>query len=137
MGSKAAMKTMKEADVILAIGTRLSVFGILASYDIEYKPKNADIIQIDINPRNITHTHPVEVGLIADEKTASAEIYNQLKGTEKAVDNARMEKISTLKADWEKELVDLAMVEGDPINPRRALLELRKAFPDKDRKSVV
>src|SRR5690625_3114570 len=41
-----------------------------------------------------------------------------------------MEKNSTLKADWEKELVDLAMVEGDPINPRRALLELRKAFPD-------
>ena len=130
MGSKAAMKTMKEADVLLAIGTRLSVFGTLASYDIEYFPKNADIIQIDINPRNIARTHPVEVGLIADAKSASAEIYNQLKGTEKAVDNARMEKISTLKADWEKELVDLAMVEGDPINPRRALLELRKAFPD-------
>src|SRR5699024_350990 len=32
--------------------------------------------------------------------------------------------------EWEKELHDLAMEEGDPINPRRALLELRKAFPD-------
>ncbi|MBO5429213.1 MAG: sulfoacetaldehyde acetyltransferase, partial [Peptococcaceae bacterium] len=62
MGSKAAMNTVAEADVILAIGTRLSVFGTTPQYDINYFPETAKIIQIDINPLNIARTHPVEVG---------------------------------------------------------------------------
>src|SRR5699024_2257895 len=78
MGSKAAMHSMKEADVLLAIGTRLSVFGTLPSYDIDYFPKDADIIQIDINPRHIARTHPVEVGIIGDAKSATEAIYEQL-----------------------------------------------------------
>ena len=39
MGSKAAMHSLKDADVLLAIGTRLSVFGTLPAYDIEYFPE--------------------------------------------------------------------------------------------------
>lgn len=130
MGSKAAMYSLQEADVLLAIGTRLSVFGTLPSYDIDYFPKNASIIQIDINPRNIARTHPIEVGIIGDAKAASKEIYDQLSKTEKRTDVVRQNKITQRKADWEKELYDLAMQDGDPINPRRALLEVRKAFPE-------
>lgn len=130
MGSKAAMKSLEKADVLLAIGTRLSVFGTLPAYDIEYFPKNAQIIQIDINPRNIARTHPVEVGIIADAKSASEEILKQLQNEENKVNSARLKEIGTLKEEWEKELIDLAMVDGNPINPRRALLEVRKALPD-------
>ena len=130
MGSKAAMHAIKDADVLLALGTRLSVFGTLPSYDIDYFPKQAEIIQIDINPRNIARTHPVEVGIIGDAKAASEGIYKLLSKETKEKDIARQEEISKLKTDWEKELIDLAMVEGNPINPRRALLEVRKAFPE-------
>lgn len=131
MGSKAAMYTLKDADVMLAIGTRLSVFGTLPCYDIDYFPKNAKIIQIDINPRNIARTHPVEVGIIGDAKATADEILKLLEATgAKTTNHQRLEEVSKLKADWDKELVDLAMVEGDPINPRRALLELTKALPE-------
>ena len=41
MGSKAAMNSMAEADVILAIGSRLSYFGTLPQYDIDYFPESA------------------------------------------------------------------------------------------------
>ncbi|MEK5145707.1 MULTISPECIES: sulfoacetaldehyde acetyltransferase [Psychrobacillus] len=130
MGSKAAMNSLKKADVLLAIGTRLSVFGTLPAYDIEYFPKNAAIIQIDINPRNIARTHPVEVGIIGDAKSSSEEILKQLNSDEREVVSSRLVEINNLKEEWEKELVDLAMVEGNRINPRRALLEVRKALPD-------
>src|SRR5690625_2247060 len=130
MGAKSAMYALKDADVLLAIGTRLSVFGTLPSYDIDYFPKQADIIQIDINPRNIARTHPVEIGIIGDAKAASDEIYKLLAQESKEKNTTRQEEISKLKADWEKEMVDLAMVDGNPINPRRALLEVRKAFPE-------
>lgn len=53
MGSKAAMRILQKADVILAIGTRLSYFGTLPQYDINYFPKSAKIVQIDINPQHI------------------------------------------------------------------------------------
>lgn len=130
MGSKAAMHTLKEADVLLAIGTRLSVFGTLPSYDIDYFPKEADIIQIDINPRHIARTHPVEVGIIGDARSASEAIYDKLSQDSKPKDTARLDKVAKRKEEWEKELVDLAMEDGNPINPRRALLELRRALPE-------
>ncbi|MBP1949876.1 sulfoacetaldehyde acetyltransferase [Virgibacillus litoralis] len=132
MGSKAAMHTLKKADVVLAIGTRLSVFGTLPCYDIDYFPKNAKIIQVDINPRQIARTHPVAVGIIGDAKATSDEIYRQLKleSSSPEKNQVRLEEVSKLKDEWEQELVDLAMEDGNPINPRRALLELTKALPD-------
>ena len=131
MGSKAAMNTMAEADVILAIGTRLSVFGTLPQYDINYFPESAKIIQIDINPLNIARTHPIEVGIIGDARAAAVEILKLLQDKigDRAIDSARMEEIKQRKAGWEKEITDMAMVDGDPINPRRALYEISRAIP--------
>ena len=132
MGSKAAMNTLKKADVVLAIGTRLSVFGTLPCYDIDYFPKEAKIIQIDINPRNIARTHPVEVGIIADAHEASKAILKCLKEVipEKEENTNRIMEIYEVKQEWEKELFDLAMSDGSPINPRRGLLELMNALPE-------
>ncbi|WP_286228751.1 sulfoacetaldehyde acetyltransferase [Neobacillus mesonae] len=132
MGSKAAMYSLKDADVVLAIGTRLSVFGTLPCYDIDYFPKQAKIIQVDINPRNIARTHPVEVGIIGDANAASVEIAKRLKERTPnlAPNQETLRQVAELKAQWDKELVDLAMVDGNPINPRRALLELTKALPE-------
>jgi sulfoacetaldehyde acetyltransferase len=132
MGSKAAMNTIKDADVLLAIGTRLSVFGTLPCYDIDYFPKQAKIIQVDINPRNIARTHPIEVGIIGDARAASREIFKRLEGKlpEARRNKQRLSEIAAVKEKWEQELVDLAMVDGNPINPRRALLELARALPE-------
>lgn len=131
MGSKASMRTVAEADVMLAIGTRLSVFGTLPQYDIDYFPETAKIIQIDVNPINIARTHPVEVGIIGDAKAASIEI---LKLLEEAVggrkpDEARIAELQARKEEWNREITDLAMVPGNPMNPRRVLYELAKALP--------
>jgi len=132
MGSKAAMHTMADADVVLAIGTRLSVFGTLPQYDINYFPETAKIVQIDINPINIARTHPVEVGIIGDAKAASIEILKLLESSvgDRKPDEARIAEVNERKAAWEKEIVDLAMVPGNPMNPRRVLLELAKALPE-------
>ncbi len=132
MGSKAAMHLMSRADVILALGTRLSVFGTLPQYDIDYFPKSAKIIQIDINPKHIARTHPVEVGIVGDAKAASVEILKLLKEQDSGRNSniSRFENVQNERASWEKELIEEAMVHGNPINPRRALLELTKVLPE-------
>lgn len=132
MGAKSAMNTLKEADVLLAVGTRLSYFGTLPCYDIDYFPKNAKIVQIDINHRNIARTHPVEVGVLGDAKDSTVEIYKRLKEKRPHLqpDQDRLDKIKDEKEKWEEELIDLAMVEGTPMNPRRALLEISRLLPE-------
>ncbi|GIM44924.1 sulfoacetaldehyde acetyltransferase [Collibacillus ludicampi] len=132
MGSKAAMKTLEKADVILAIGTRLSVFGTLPCYGINYWPQHAKIIQIDINPRNIARTHPIEVGIIGDAREACVEILKRLKAIKPGLttNQERLAEIAAVNMEWEEELVSLAMVAGNPMNPRRALLELTRLLPE-------
>ncbi|MBP3342369.1 MAG: sulfoacetaldehyde acetyltransferase [Peptococcaceae bacterium] len=131
MGSKAAMNTVAEADVILAIGTRLSVFGTTPQYDINYFPETAKIIQIDINPLNIARTHPVEVGIIGDAKAASIELLARLKAIvgDKAPVQARLDLVKERVAAFDKEIEDLAMEPGTPMNPRRVLYEIAKVLP--------
>lgn len=131
MGSKAAMNTLAEADVMLAIGTRLSVFGTLPQYDINYFPETAKIIQIDVNPVNIARTHPIEVGIIGDAKAASIEILKLLqeKVGNRAVDSNRLKEVAVRRADFDKEIEELAMVPGNPMNPRRVLYEIAKVLP--------
>ena len=132
MGSKAAMKILSKADVMLAIGTRLSVFGTLPQYDINYFPEKAKIIQVDINPKHIARTHPIEVGIIGDAREATVEILGRLRATEakRRPDAKRLEAVAREKEIWEKEIVKAAMVKGNPVNPRRVLLEISRALPE-------
>ena len=50
-GSKAAMKIIAQADVVLALGTPPRPFGTLPQHGIEYWPKDAKIIQVDTDHR--------------------------------------------------------------------------------------
>src|SRR5882724_2500223 len=65
-GSKAAMQLIAKADVVLALGTRLNPFSTLPGYGIDYWPKQAKIIQVDLNPNRIGLTKRVDVGICGD-----------------------------------------------------------------------
>src|SRR5210317_2122631 len=60
---KAGREVIAQADVVLALGTRLNPFSTLPSYGIiDYWPNNAKIIQVDMNPDRIGLTKPISVG---------------------------------------------------------------------------
>ena len=65
-GSKAAMELIAKADVVLALGTRLNPFSTLPGYGIDYWPKDAKIIQVDINADRIGLTKKVDVAIQGD-----------------------------------------------------------------------
>jgi len=77
-GSKAAMELIKEADVVLCLGTRLNPFSTLPGYGLDYWPKDAKIIQVDINPDRIGLTKKVSVGIIGDAAKVAQGILSQL-----------------------------------------------------------
>jgi len=132
-GSKAAMRLLKEADVVLALGTRLSYFGTLPQYGIDYFPKRAKIVQVDIDYRQMGRRWPVEVGIIGDAKAATRAILRRLEARdgEVTVDTARRERIQEAKRAWVDEQRTRSSSEASPISPQRGLAELAAALtPD-------
>ncbi len=70
-GSKAGMKLIAEADVVLALGTRLGPFGTLPQHGLDYWPKNAKIIQVDTDHRMLGLVKQISVGIVGDAKEAA------------------------------------------------------------------
>jgi sulfoacetaldehyde acetyltransferase len=142
-GSKAAMKLIAKADVVLALGTRLGPFGTLPQYGMEYWPKNARIIQVDADAKMLGLVKPVSVGICGDAKAAAAALAARLAGRPLACHgnkDARLADIRAEKAAWEAELDGWAF-EKDPwslevakssphMHPRQMLRELERAMPD-------
>jgi sulfoacetaldehyde acetyltransferase len=141
-GAKAAMKLISQADVVLALGTRLGPFGTLPQYGMEYWPANAKIIQVDADAKVLGLVKPISVGIHGDARAATAALHERLmSGSLACVANKaeRTTRIEAEKSAWEKELIEWTQ-ERDPyslevakdskyMHPRQMLRELEKAMP--------
>ncbi|MFD7293776.1 sulfoacetaldehyde acetyltransferase [Streptomyces sp. NPDC059897] len=148
-GSKAGMKLLAQADVVVALGTRLGPFGTLPQYGMEYWPKNAKIIQIDADHRMLGLVKKIEVGICGDAGAAAQSLVRRLEGRELVCEQTRARRSATIRAEkdaWEKELdgwihetdpYSLDMIaeqdgeDGDWLHPRQVLRELEKALPER------
>ena len=113
-GSKAAMEIISKADVVLALGTRLNPFSTLPGYGIDYWPKEAKIIQVDINSDRIGLAKKISVGICGDAKLVSQQILSQLSST--AGDMGRENRkalIHQTKSSWLQTLTSLDHEEDD------------------------
>ena len=132
-GSKAAMELISKADVVLALGTRLNPFSTLPGYGIDYWPKNANLIQIDINADRIGLTKKVTVGIQGDAKAVAEQILAQL--PEDAGSKGRKERealIHTTKSAWLQRLSSMDHEDDDPgttWNERARKREPQKMSP--------
>ena len=132
-GSKAGMELIAKADVVLALGTRLNPFSTLPGYGIDYWPKDAKIIQVDINPDRIGLTKPVTVGIVGDAKKVAGSLLDRLgpnAGNTGRV--TRKEVIATTKSAWAQELTSMDHEDDDPgttWNERARTREPKKMSP--------
>ncbi|WP_411352090.1 sulfoacetaldehyde acetyltransferase [Leisingera aquaemixtae] len=144
-GSKAGMELIKDADVVLCLGTRLNPFSTLPGYGMEYWPANAKIIQVDINPDRIGLTKKVSVGIIGDAAKVAQGILAQLSDT--AGDEGRAERknrIAETKSRWAQQLTEMTHEDDDPgttwneraradkpdwMSPRMAWRAIQAALP--------
>jgi len=141
-GSKAAMKLIAQADVVLALGTRLGPFGTLPQHGLDYWPRQAKIIQIDSDPRVLGLVKPISVGIQADARAAAAALLERLNARTLAGTASRAERLARIaaeKAAWEAELTAWTQ-ERDPyslevagaskyMHPREMLRALEQAMP--------
>ena len=144
-GSKAAMQLIAKADVVLALGTRLNPFSTLPGYQLDYWPKDAKVIQVDINSDRLGLTKKLTVGIQGDAKLVAEEILEKLSPT--AGDAGRQERrdlISQTKSRWLQELSSMDHEDDDPgitwnqrardreperMSPRQAWRAIQAALP--------
>ena len=144
-GSKAAMELVAKADVVLALGTRLNPFSTLPGYGIDYWPKNAKIIQVDINADRIGLTKPVAVAICGDAKLVADAILSRLAASAgNAGRDERKALIHATKSRWLQALSSMDHEEDDPgttwnvdarerdkdlMSPRQAWRAIQAALP--------
>ena len=144
-GSKAGMKLISQADVVLALGTRLGPFGTLPQHDMDYWPRDAKIIQVDADHRMLGLVRKISVGICGDAKAAAASLLGRLDDRTLACDANREERAVNIKLEkdsWERELddwihekdefsLDAISAAGEGLlHPRQVLRELESAMPD-------
>ena len=144
-GSKAGMQLISQADVVLCLGTRLNPFSTLPGYGLDYWPKQAKIIQVDINPNRIGLTKRVAVGIVGDARKVAESIHAKL--SPQAGDQGRQERkelVTLTKSRWAQELSSMDHEQDDPgtswneraraakpkwMSPRMAWRAIQAALP--------
>ncbi len=143
-GSKAGMRLISKADVVVALGTRLGPFGTLPQHGMDYWPKDAKIIQIDVDYRKIGLVKKIAVGVCGQAGESASAILERLKNREKIAcmqnRDEREQEIAQEKQAWEKELNGWTEEQDDWsqlvsaedasfLHPRQVLRELERATP--------
>jgi len=131
-GSKAAMRTIAKADVVIALGCRLGPFGTLPQYDIDYWPENAKIIQVDADATVLGLSRRMDVVSVADVKEYTSELLKVFREIKPGmgVDNERIKEIEDEKKIWNDELEEWSTSTNKLMHPRRFLRELKLAMPE-------
>ena len=144
-GSKAAMELIAQADVVLALGTRLNPFSTLPGYGIDYWPKDAQIIQVDINPDRIGLTKKVKVGICGDAAQVATQILTRLPVTTGDTGREKRKRaIHEANSNWRQTLAGMDHEDDDPgttwnedarqrdpelMSPRQAWRALQSSLP--------
>ncbi len=146
-GSKAGMTLINQADVVLALGTRLGPFGTLPQYEFDYWPTNAKIIQVDADQKMLGLVKKIDVGICGDAKAVAEDLLARLNDRKVACDATKDQRAELIRAEkeaWEAELdswthekdeFSLDAIEeaekedGNWLHPRQVLRELEKAMP--------
>jgi len=145
-GSKAGMEMISKADVVLALGTRLNPFSSLPAYQNDYWPKDAKLIQVDINADRIGLTKKVDVGIQGDARLVAEQLLVKL--SDSAGDAGRKDReqaIGLAKSKWAQQLSSMDHEdddegttwnerardrEPDRMSPRMAWRAIQSAMPE-------
>ena len=127
-GNPVASKLVKEADVILALGTRLGFNSTFFSY--ENINKQASIIQVEIEPTALGRYFPISIGICADAKTVAKQLYDQI-SSKKEINKIEKwtQHFITERKNYLRIRDEEAEITKTPIQPSGLFKTLRDVLP--------
>jgi acetolactate synthase-1/2/3 large subunit len=129
-GTEAANACVAEADLVLAIGTKLGPSDTAWENRDLLDPTRQTFIQIDVEPRNASWTFPAEYVLVGD----AAQVLRQLHEAVQPHEAGRREAGETRVARWREQKGYFNspgyFADDQRILPQRAIGELMRNLPD-------
>jgi thiamine pyrophosphate-dependent acetolactate synthase large subunit-like protein len=127
-GNPVASRLVKEADVIIALGTRLGFNSTFYSYD--NINKKAKIIQVELEKKMLGRYFPISVGICADAATVTNQIYNELKKQKTILDIKHWTDLYIKeRVNFLNDRNKINSKKDSPIQPPGLFKELRRALP--------
>ncbi|HJU17561.1 MAG TPA: thiamine pyrophosphate-dependent enzyme [Stellaceae bacterium] len=126
--------TMREADVLLALGVRFddrTASSWIQGYSFTIPPTR--LIHVDIDPDEIGRNYPVALGLMADARTFLRQLLAEIEARRAPrttpARQAWLARIDVWRREWEAAVASGYRDEATPINPQRAAHEIDGALP--------
>ena len=127
LGAEEGIEAIRQADVILAAGTRLSQSTTF--YDNRFIPADARIVQIEIDPQEIGRNYPVAVGIEGDARSVLEDLLEQVREREPRPNPQWVAEVHDWAARRQSRLDDEGRLSATPLKPQRVYAELRKVMP--------
>jgi pyruvate dehydrogenase (quinone) len=121
LGSRPSFEMMEGCDTLLMVGSSFPYAEWLPSEG------QARGVQIDIDATMIGLRYPMDVHLVGDARETLAGLIPLL---ERKEDRSWRDEIEQNVEEWWRLMEDRAMMDADPINPRRVMWELSSRLPD-------
>ncbi len=130
-GTPIANEMCREADLIVAVGTRLAEANS-SSWDPRYtfRIPPSRLIHIDIDPAEIGRNFPTELGIVADAQNALGMIAQAAKACQPRARGDLRERIAQGRKAFAANWAEQWSSNQYPLRPERILAEVRKALPD-------
>jgi acetolactate synthase-1/2/3 large subunit len=123
----------READVILALGTRMAEADSSSWYDgVTFNMPTTRFLQIDIDPSEIGRNYPVAIGAVADLKLALQQILEAARELKpEGIQRPGLrEEIAKAKADFKAKNQAICDDDRFPMTPQRILRDVKQVLPE-------
>ncbi|MDQ7850738.1 MAG: thiamine pyrophosphate-binding protein [Armatimonadota bacterium] len=129
-GTELANRLLREADVVLALGTRFSETD-WSSWDPRhtFMGDRGRLIHIDVEASEFGRNTRTSLGIVADLEQALKTLAAVAAGRKRPARTGIRERIARWKADFQQSLRELQASEALPMRPERILKELREVLP--------
>ena len=133
-GTKCGIELSKNADVVIALGTRFADESTCSykkgvAWNFGLDETDTRLIHIDIDPHEIGKNYPADIGIIGDAKSVLIDMLDELKQnyTPKDYKNSEyFKEIQKLKAEWKDFLQNWADPSKEPVMISCVLKEVRE-----------
>ena len=131
VGARPANQAMREADLVLAVGTRFSEMDSSSwRGDTFIRSHGCDVIHIDIDPRQLGRIYVPVIAAVADARQALSELASLAAKTKQAPRDDYLAELKHVKEAWNKETAELRGQDEVPFQPPFVIDTLRRILPD-------